>query len=49
QLLYDAQSALIHLGYNALQAQKAIKKALEHCEKTPSISELISAALQGSV
>jgi Holliday junction DNA helicase RuvA len=43
----DALSALINLGYNTLQAQQAIKKALEHCNDEPELSELIRVALKG--
>lgn len=42
----DAISALINLGYNPLEAQKAIKKVLSLHEKQPSLSELISGALR---
>lgn len=42
----DAISALIHLGYNALEAQKAVKKVLANQEKEPPLSELISLALK---
>ncbi len=42
----DAISALINLGYSPLQAQKAIKTALEGFEKEPEIGSLISTALK---
>lgn len=42
----DAISALINLGYNPLDAQKAVKKVLPADGKDPSLSELISMALK---
>lgn len=42
----DAISALIHLGYNPLEAQKAVKKILSQHEKEPELSQVISAALR---
>lgn len=42
----DAISALIHLGYNPLQAQKAIKTALSQSEREPELPNLIKAALR---
>lgn len=42
----DAISALINLGYNALDAQKAVKGALSE-GKEPPLPELISLALKG--
>lgn len=42
----DAISALIHLGYNPLQAQKAIKATLLSFEKEPPLGELITTALR---
>ncbi len=42
----DAISALIHLGYHPLDAQKAIKKVLSMHSQEPSLSELISGALR---
>lgn len=47
RVVNDALSALINLGYNSLQAQKAIKNALTHLEKEPELSELITTALKG--
>jgi Holliday junction DNA helicase RuvA len=42
----DALSALINLGYNSSQAQKAIKTALNKCEGEPELAKLITAALR---
>ncbi|MBS0649058.1 MAG: Holliday junction branch migration protein RuvA [Verrucomicrobia bacterium] len=42
----DAISALTNLGYNPLDAQKAIKKVLALYSKEPSLSELITGALR---
>ena len=46
-LIHDAMNALMNLGYNSLQAQKAVQKAAEHFEEDPPLSELIGAALKG--
>lgn len=44
----DALSALMNLGYNSLQAQQAIQKALTHfSEEPPELSALIRTALSG--
>ncbi len=43
----DAISALINLGYNPLEAQKAVKNALPSDGKEPSLPDLISLALKG--
>ncbi len=45
-VMNDAISALIHLGYNALQAQKAVRTVLATREKPPILAELITAALR---
>lgn len=45
-LVADATSALTHLGYNPLQAQKAVSNVLEKAKKEPSLSELITLALR---
>jgi Holliday junction DNA helicase RuvA len=46
QMVNDALSALMNLGYNSLQAQQSLKKALAH--ETPSdLSSLIRTALSG--
>ncbi len=46
QMVNDALSALMNLGYNSLQAQQALKKAL--ASETPSdLSTLIRTALSG--
>jgi Holliday junction DNA helicase RuvA len=42
----DAISALINLGYNPLEAQKAVKNALPE-GKEPTLPDLISMALKG--
>lgn len=42
----DAMSALIHLGYNALEAQKAIKNALKDAPSSPDLPQLITLALR---
>jgi Holliday junction DNA helicase RuvA len=42
----DAIQALIHLGYNPLIAQKAVKSALNSSNETLSLSELITTALR---
>ncbi len=42
----DAINALINLGYNALQAQKAVKSAINDCEKEPDLTNLITMALR---
>lgn len=42
----DATSALIHLGYNALQAQKAVRAVLASRNDPPPIAELITLALR---
>ena len=46
EMTNDALSALMNLGYNSLQAQNALKLALE--KETPKdLSSLIKAALSG--
>src|SRR3990167_3128959 len=48
QTIHDALNALVNLGYNTLQAQKAIKKALTHFDEIePELGELIKVALKG--
>ncbi len=42
----DALSALINLGYNASQAQKAIKAALNRVQGEPELAKLITSALR---
>ncbi len=42
----DAISALINLGYNPVQAQKAIKTALGKSEEEPELAKLITSALR---
>ena len=42
----DAINALIHLGYNATQAQKAVQTALENHPKEPELGALITSALR---
>ena len=46
QMVNDALSALMNLGYNSLQAQQAIKKALA-TQTPPDLSTLIRTALSG--
>jgi len=48
RLVSDALSALMNLGYNAMQAQKAIQKALDATDVKPELSTLISTALKSS-
>ncbi len=42
----DAISALINLGYNPAQAQKAIKTAIGKSEEEPELAKLITTALR---
>jgi Holliday junction DNA helicase RuvA len=42
----DAISALINLGYNSAQAQKAIKSALGKTQGEPELAKLITSALR---
>ncbi len=42
----DAINALIHLGYNALQAQKAVRAVLASKNDSPPLAELITLALR---
>lgn len=46
QIQSDALSALIHLGYPSIQAQKAIKTVLSQSEKEPDLGQLITSALK---
>lgn len=46
EAIADAISALINLGYNNAQAQKAIKAALEKLPSEPELAKLITAALR---
>jgi Holliday junction DNA helicase RuvA len=46
RVVSDALSALINLGYNASQAQKAIQAALQKSEADPQLASLITAALR---
>ncbi len=48
QKMNDALSALINLGYNSLQAQQALKKALSNFKETPELSILIRTALSNT-
>jgi Holliday junction DNA helicase RuvA len=48
QRINDALSALMNLGYNSLQAQQAIKKALTDFKEAPELSTLIRAALSNT-
>lgn len=45
-LLGDALSALMHLGYNPLEAQKAIQSVLEEKKEETDLGKIITAALQ---
>lgn len=48
QVVNDALSALLNLGYNSLKAQQAITKALTHFDgEEPDLSSLIRTALSG--
>ena len=42
----DAISALINLGYNPMEAQRAVQSAVSSNEKEPPLAELISLALK---
>lgn len=46
QKIGDAMSALIHLGYNQIAAQKAIKKSLHDLPEGIGLAELITQALK---
>lgn len=46
QMIHDAMSALIHLGYNQLTAQKAIKKTLNEQPAIADLATLITASLK---
>lgn len=48
QKMNDALSALMNLGYNSLQAQQALKKALSNFKETPELSILIRTALSNA-
>ncbi|HAZ15264.1 MAG TPA: Holliday junction branch migration protein RuvA [Parachlamydiales bacterium] len=45
-LAADAVSALIHLGYPAPHAQKAVQRALEANQQKPNLADLITATLR---
>ena len=45
-LMGDAMQALMNLGYNALDAQKAVQKALEEKKEESDLGKLITSALQ---
>ncbi|MGE0670898.1 MAG: Holliday junction branch migration protein RuvA [Parachlamydiales bacterium] len=45
-VISDAISALVNLGYNPVQAQKAIKTALGKSEEEPELAKLITSALR---
>ena len=46
QMQSDALSALIHLGYPSIQAQKAIKTVLNQLKDEPDLGQLITEALK---
>lgn len=46
QKISDAMGALIHLGYNQITAQKAIKKTLKEMPESIELSALITGALK---
>ncbi|MDN3508807.1 MAG: Holliday junction branch migration protein RuvA [Candidatus Neptunochlamydia sp.] len=48
QKMNDALSALMNLGYNSLQAQRALKKALSNFKEIPGLSTLIRSALSNT-
>lgn len=45
-IVSDAMNALLHLGYNPLEAQKAVEAALEEKKEESDLGKIISAALQ---
>lgn len=45
-IIGDAMNALIHLGYNPLEAQKAVQTALEEKKGETDLGKIITAALQ---
>jgi Holliday junction DNA helicase RuvA len=45
-LIGDAMNALLHLGYDALQAQKAVQAVLEEKKDETDLGRIITAALQ---
>ena len=47
QMIHDAHSALINLGYHTIKAQQAIQKALSHESPPDNLSTLIHRALSG--
>ncbi len=46
QTISDAMNALIHLGYNQVTAEKAIKKSLEILPEQPELPQLITTSLK---
>ncbi len=46
QVISDAMSALIHLGYNQVTAEKAIKRSLEGLQEPVELPQLITTALK---
>lgn len=45
-IIGDAMNALVHLGYNPLEAQKAVQAVLEEKKDETDLGKVISAALQ---
>jgi len=45
-VIQDAMSALINLGYNSAQAQKAVKAVVQTCDAPPTLAALITSALR---
>ena len=45
-LIQDAISAMVNLGYHATQAQKAVKASMQACDATPTLATLITSALR---